>query len=1339
MSPKSLRSGFLFLLFLLQVTLFAQQAVTQSIGGTFFGIVKDPTGPVPQAEVRITNLATGQGRFVFTDDQGRYELREVPPGLYELKVSKDGYNTVLTPPSQGLELGLAQVSRVNDITLNVAPVGTTTVEVNALNLLMTDSERPTLSTAFGERQIRELPLSGRDLNNLAPLAPGVVSVSSFSFANTLVPFSVNGSRGRDNNFIIDSVDNNEPLFGGAATQFSNSEIFSEFRILTGQFQAEYGRNSGSIVNVVTKQGGKQLHGSLFWYGQNDGLNAMTKIEKESQLTKPARFYDNQLGASVGGPIKKESTWYFASYQWERTRNDLSQEYPVVVTLPTAEGLGVLQGIHSSNPTPTLAAFLADPTVSTLPFSLNGPCGSFLNAKLNSTLHDTNPCTTGTATWVPPNIKREDCGNTPPPSPPCVDIPFGTYLVPRANVFDFRDHQGSARIDQKLGERENFFFRYLLDDLRTPLGLISDPSHVAFSDLGLLPQWRNILAQRTQNFGSSWAHAFDRALNELRLSYSRISSQRGALDADPKARELPEMTVSDIRSSCFLIFCSGRFAPESIPGFPAAGSFMSLGSDSRPARVRSNLVQLQENFTSIRGVHSLKFGGNFLETRSYLRQINGDLGHYFYGTFSDFVNNITDSGYERFGNLGGKGGEVLPLREFAQFYFAEDDIKLSPHFTLNLGIRYENYGQAYNRVLNQSAANLESPPHLGRVSTNIAPRLGFAWGPGKNLVLRGGYGIYYDPMFFNIALLSWQSGSISPYVFSGVACSTKADASGQCNGNTTPPPILELSNQFPNPPFNTGDAASQFITAVQALLGQPISHSSDCEGINPAPNPLPTGAAPLTFLDCTNQNTVSVNLRNPFVHNVSLSMQHQLKRDVLLELSYLGSRGTKLFQRRDLNPHGGWSIASTSPPCLQTPCAILRPRLQPHRGSIIEMSNGAYSNYHGLQFSGTKRFRGEGLWNGIALTGAYTWSHMTDNASEVFGPGVQSTGLGQAVGQNGKLGFLGLFDLTEPFETSTPLPQDFSNPRNGERGNSSFDHRHRFSLSFAWAFPSFGPKVARTMFGNWELNGVVTAQSGQPFTPINSTIATPGGLPNLFNTNAASLGTTLPFGCGDVSGDGIAFNDRPSIGNPNAPAKTVALLNNIYCLDPNSSDPNVAMLATMNPIVAGMGPYITPDGHSVDPKTVRFVQVPIGCIRSANKPCGDAGRNILTGPATVNVDLSLSKSFRFRERFQLQLRGDAYDLLNRANPGPFAGNPYSASAQQVAAVAYYPTIGIGAQPAVGGQPLTSSTSSTLARVSGTTPENSIDATDTSTGKSLFLSRKFLTTSSRRLQLSLRITF
>jgi len=553
------------------------------------------------------------------------------------------------------------------------------------------------------------------------------------------------------------------------------------------------------------------------------------------------------------------------------------------------------------------------------------------------------------------------------------------------------------------------------------------------------------------------------------------------------------------------------------------------------------------------------------------------------------------------------------------------------------------------------------------------------------------------MFFNIAFLSWQSGPISPYVFSNVA----GDASLSAG-------LLILSNKFPNPPFNPGDAANQFLNNE---AGTP---PADCNG-----GGFVTAGS--TFLGCTNQNIVSKNLRNPFVHDASLSLQHQIQKDLLLELSYFGSRGTKLFQRRDLNPYRGWEITFPGPQVCNggnvLPCASLVRRLQPTKGDIVEMSNGAYLNYHSLQFSATKRFRGEGFWSGTAMSGAYTWSHMTDNASEVFGPGVQRTGLapaGPGFAQNP-------FDLSEPIETSTPFAQNPSDPRNGERGNSSFDRRHRFALSVVWALPSGGPKVARSFLGNWELNGVLAVQSGLPFTPINSSISIPGGF---FSARVAAAGG-VPAGCGDIGGDGVVFNDRPNIGNPSAPANTVALLNNPYCLDPNSSVPGIATFLTdpNHQIVPGAGPYVTPDGKPVDPKTVRFVQVPLGGF-------GNAGRNILTGPASVNFDLSVSKSFRFGERLRMQLRGDAFDLLNRQNTGPFAGNPYIASAQQVRAIAFEPQLLAPSGSPVGFTP---------ARVSGLTPENAIDALDRATKKSTFLSNTYLTTGSRRMQLSLKFTF
>src|SRR5207248_1264951 len=190
-----------------------------------------------------------------------------------------------------------------------------------------------------------------------------------------------------------------------------------------------------------------------------------------------------------------------------------------------------------------------------------------------------------------------------------------------------------------------------------------------------------------------------------------------------------------------------------------------------------------------------------------------------------------------------------------------------------------------------------------------------------------------------------------------------------------------------------------------------------------------------------------------------------------------------------------------------------------------------------------------------------------------------------------------------------------------------------------------------------------------------------------------------------------------IGDPHAPLNTLALINNVFCLDP--SNQAVSDFVKMDPLNNTINhepqacDYISPDGKCVDPKTVHFVQVPIG------GGFGNAGRNILVGPPTVNFDLSLSKSFRYGERFQLQIRGDAYDLLNHQNPAYFAGNPHNATAQHVAAIAFYPRIALRSTSCLTSscQGLNPSTT-TLARVSGATPENSIDAVDPGTGKSLF---------------------
>ena len=1186
---------------------------SQSIGGGIVGRVKDQRGDsVPAALVQLVNTSTGQIRAVSTDNEGRYEAREVSPGIYNLTVLKGGFNTAKV---SDVRLSVTQVVHVAEITLTVAPVGNETIEVRAAEIAMIETNSPALSTAFSQKQIRELPLLTRDINNLALLAPGVFSVRTFSFASTLVPFAVNGSRGRENSFIIDSVDNNEPLFGGAAAQFTNTDLFAEYRVITNQYKAEFGRNSGSVVNLITERGGNQWHGSAFWFAQRDPLNATNRVERAAGLDRPAPFAENVLGASLGGPVKPESTWVFLTYQWDGARNDLSPLYPQVATLPTVRGLNAL----SRQPlTQTLSALLNDPTVSRLPLG-TAPCFSFFAG-----LPANNPCTIS----GPPNN-----GITVEGTP----IEFGSFLVPRAGIFDVRDHQTSFRVDHRLTEKDDLYGRYLFDDLRTPRTVGAAPLEVGFFDPGLMPSYHELFLQRTQNAGLFWTHAWPRALHELRGSYTRISSQLGALGVSGTAQEtLPSVTVSDTFATSPAPGGTPAGTSAFLAAFPGAGNVFTMGRDTRPSRINSNLYQVQENISISRGRHSIKFGANLVRTLSNIRDIPSNLGEYFFAAsassgFQNFASNAPTFALQRFGNFGGRGGEELPLRQFSQFYFFEDDIRIAGSFTLNLGLRYENYGQPINHI---AELNPNFGSQIQRDNKDFGPRVGFALGLGSRTVVRGGYGIYYNPTAFNIALVAWQSGPISPFVVG------------------TP------SNVYPLPPFNPSDV---------------VQHLADCDSLNPA-------ATGPTFLDCTSQDSIARNLAQPRTQSFSFGLQRQLGTDLLLEAAYVGSIGERLFQRVQSNPRGGWQIQS---PCGTPPCATPLPRLNPNRGEITTITNGSRSNYHSLQLSATKRFSHAGFINGLALTAAYTFSHLIDNASEIFGPDVRRVRDFRFLRQN-----------AEPIEVITPFPQNPNDTRRAERGNSSFHRRHRVAVSFLWALPSPSSQIGRAALGGWELSGIFTAQSGQPFNPLNS------------------------FGaCTDAGGDGVLTNDRPSIGDPKAPLNRVALV----------ADPACVSIAPGPQSPTG---YLDSSGSPINPATAHFVQVPLGVkpgttfrVGSASFVAGSAGRNILTGPRVANFDLAVIKSLKIRDRLTFQFRFEGYDLLNRQNAGSAIGNVFSTEAQAVPAIAFG-----SVAPSV-----------TPARVSGVIPENSLDATDPATGKSLFLSRRFMNTSSRRVQGSLKVLF
>jgi hypothetical protein len=352
-------------------------------------------------------------------------------------------------------------------------------------------------------------------------------------------------------------------------------------------------------------------------------------------------------------------------------------------------------------------------------------------------------------------------------------------------------------------------------------------------------------------------------------------------------------------------------------------------------------------------------------------------------------------------------------------------------------------------------------------------------------------------------------------------------------------------------------------------------------------------------------------------------------------------------------------------------------LNPNRGDIFTVTNGAHSTYHSLQLTGTKRIAKEGLFRGLLLSAAYTWSHWIDNASEIFGPEVRRV-----------RDFKFLRKNAAPLEVITPFAENFANTTSGERGNSSYDRRHRVTLSFVWSLPSPGNSSMRWVFAGWEVSGIFTAQSGAPFSPLNS------------------------FGaCTDANGDGNLTNDRPSIGDPRAPLNSVALMKDPNCLD----------------LTQG---YLDAFGKSIDPSTAHFVQVPLNARTGSSFTAGgaifiagNAGRNILRGPSSNQLDFSVHKNLHLTERLTLQLRMEAFDVLNSQNAGNSIGNPFIVDTEAAPALAFGTVL-----PAV-----------TPARATGIIPENSLDAFDAATGQPLFLSRRFMSTSSRQLQAGVKLVF
>lgn len=841
-------------------------AAAQSINSEILGTILDPSGAaVVAAKVVAVNRDTNLTKDATTDEQGRFRITLLPPGFYVVSVEKTGFRKYQEGP---IELRLNQAAEFN-IKLEVGSISevvTVTSEAPVINT--TNAE---VSTTFESKRISEVPLSvNRNILNLALNVAGVSQLSSGQqgFASG-INMAVNGMRVRSNNFMIDGQDVNDPSVTGSTQGLNNTDVVAEFRVITNQFAAEYGRAAGSVVNIITKSGSNEFHGSGFWFNNNNAFNSRSNLDKR-RPTEPERTpYRNetQLGGTLGGRIIRDKTFFFASYQrwWDRRLGTGT----VVDGPPTEAGRQLLAPF--ANTRPALKALLD-----------YLPAGDPVSG-----------------------LRSEQVvigGQT-------LTIPYGRLGGSAGRKYD--DTQFSGRVDHRIGNKHTLGGRYMYQDSTDAGG-----GQVTPPGLTTLVPYRSQVAGAFLN-SSLTPNLF----SELRLAYTRQASETTAQDT--RSQAIPSIEVNSI----------------GLTGFNAAASRTAIGlAVNLPQFRKSNTYQLQHNIGWLKGSHSFKFGYDIRQNHTASFFVPTTRGRLVYNNLQDLVDDVAQST-----QINGpiRGGQIMQYYRFWDyFFFAQDEWRIRPNFTLNYGIRYEAPGNPFDdlKPINERivAANGGDTRYAvtfpGRDTNNWQPRVGFNWrlpgdsgwwgkvtGNGK-MVLRGGYARTNDFAFLNIALNIF---SAFPFVAS-----------------------YSLDPRTPNS-----------YTNLLSALQRPITN----------PNSL-------------TRTNVTPDFRSPNADQVSLGIQRQMFNDWSFNVQYVGTRGTALFQTVDGNPVQAIRVASVAPN--GTYGTQLAWRRDPTYGVIRTRANTASSIYHSLQMSMEKRYS-----RGLAVGAHYTWSAYIDTASEIFNPAV----------------------------------------------------------------------------------------------------------------------------------------------------------------------------------------------------------------------------------------------------------------------------------------------------------------------------------------------------------------
>jgi hypothetical protein len=957
---------------------FPLAAIAQQETATITGEVKDATGAVvPKATVTITNVETNISLRSETNDQGFYTVPSLKPGQYSVTVEIRGFKKAVR---SGITLQINQVARI-DFNLQVGELSTIVEIVEGASLL--ETETSARGSVIDQKKIVDLPLNGRDYNQLALLSPGVLPgtprLASVNFKGVL---NVNGNRTFNNVFLLDGVDNisYSNSFRGENVQLvqPSIEALQEFKIQTNAYSAEFGRSSGAVINATIKSGTNAIRGAAYEFLRNDVLDANNFFSNALRAPKPRR-QRNQYGAAVGGPIVKNRTFWFADYEGLRDREGV----PRVRQVPTAAEKAGLFSVA-----------VVDPFATGRPEFSRNAAGQ----------------------WVIPQSRWDPVGAAIVRLIPDPNVP-GTTIYASTPVTSTRQDQFDVRGDHQFASNVTFFGRYSFVDTNTfrpsPLpGLAEASFNDAFG--------ANLNRSQGLAFGLTWT--FSPAL----VGDFRFGFARGNYFTNPPNFGVDGPAQIGLRNVPNAPEITGGIPKVFIQGFDAVGRHTSTPQFQTP-RSWNPRASISWN----RGQHFIKFGGEFLHVQTKINDLNATIGR------MNFDNRFTNRAV---GDLLLGLATQLALTSFTvmdqgqdmQFYFIQDDYKLTPKLTLNLGLRYEFATPP--REKNNSFANFD--PVTGRDvfakdggiferalihpdRNNFAPRFGFAWSPTSQLVVRGAYGV-----FLTHTVRQGREGLLG----------------------------------F-NPPFLVDNLLQTSVTGAAAVASAAVFRLQ-----NGYPARL---LDPTTLAPTIGRRAQDANQRTPYIQQYNFGIQYELLKDLLLDVAYVGNKGTKLNGFRNLNQRAVIQNANGSQ------SAGARPF--PAVGDIQWMENRVNSSYHSLQTRLEKRFSG-------GLTGlvSYTWGKALTGSPDH----ISTSGGGAGI------------------DTGTfREPQDGNNVR-ADRGLAEFDVKHRFVASYVWELPfgrgrRFGNdwnKAADLLLGGWQVTGIHALQSGLGLTATlgGSTVLSLGG-------------------------------------------------------------------------------------------------------------------------------------------------------------------------------------------------------------------------------------------------------